>query len=132
MATDMLEDFRRRCDRINAPTCMTERDMLAMQSAISAMDPPSTQEAIREMFNSLQGCQDFEEAARRSTALIDSMKLVYIRSGDILVSVNDENLSLLCEGHALKCNDIIQITGLGNLEVLSVGSDSEKWVLREF
>ena len=101
---------------------------------------PHTSAVIMDLLNSLQG-SDIETifpplVQTTPVASIDpasALKLLYVRSGDILVGTNDENLSLLCEGPKLqlKCNDVVQIIGLGNFEVLSVGSGSEKWVLRE-
>ena len=141
-ATSMLKDMG-----YEPPTSVIPPSDAEMQRLIYFFDPPSTQEAIREMFNSLQGCQDFGAAVpevvqkvmgNKPVASIDpasALKLIYIRSGDILVSTNNEDLSLLCESIEskvqLKCGDIVEIINVGKFEVLSVGSENEQWVLRE-
>lgn len=97
-----------------------------------------TTTAILNVINSIQGSQPLttmNNIHMLPVASINPTKLVYIRSGDILVSTNNEDLSLLCESREpkiqLKCDDVVEISGSGNFEVLSVGSNSEKWVLRE-
>lgn len=102
----------------------SEAEISAVINRVFGSEPIPT--AIQNMLSSLQD-------STTPVTSIDHIKLVYIKSGDILVSTNDENLSLLCEGSKLRlnCNDVVRITGVGNFEVLSVGSNSEKWVLRE-
>ena len=65
---------------------------------------------------------------------IDPMKISYVKSGDLLISVEPCNLSLLCEGPSpklqLKYGDIVDLIGITKFKVILVGSDTEKWVLK--
>ena len=138
----MMGCCRNSCSNISPPS---EAEISAIINRVFNNEPTKT--AIQNMLSSLQGCQDFGSGVQESTTpvtLIDPTKLNYIKSGplagegcalfgNLLISVNNVNLSLLCEGPKLQlsCGDIVELINVGKFKVILVGSDTEKWILKE-